>query len=225
MFGTNFLYALKMFSGKTSLPVSHGSLEAIYRPTRTDASHIALLLHPHPVYGGSMHNPVVFHCAKALETAGYETLRFNFRGVGESTGLFDEGRGEYEDAAAALAFLCAAQPQAREVLVAGYSFGAAIGLRLAATEPAITRAVGLATPAALLRTADLKRCLVPKLFLHGDADELAPLDALRAMLGTSIPEPFTLKVIPGASHFFEEDTDTLIDALVRWGTPTIEPGL
>ena len=164
-----------MFAGKTLIPVSHGGLEAIYKPGSTDGERVALVLHPHPVYGGTMHNPVVFHCAKALEAAGFETLRINFRGVGESTGQWDEGRGEFDDASAALDFLLESQTKARDILVVGYSFGSAIGLRLGAEDARVTRLIAVATPVGLLDLGFLTDCSKPKLFVHGSDDELAAL--------------------------------------------------
>src|ERR1051326_8510985 len=116
--------------GNLLIPAPHGQLEAIYRPEHAQAERVALVLHPHPQHGGTMHNKVVFRAARALQEAGYATLRFNFRGVGESTGTFDQGRGEADDARVALDYLLAEQPQAREVIVAGFSFGAWIGLRV-----------------------------------------------------------------------------------------------
>jgi len=205
-----------MFAGKTLVPVAHGGLEAIYKPTRPDASRVALVLHPHPLYGGTMHNPVVFHCAKALAAAGFETLRINFRGVGESTGQWDEGRGELDDAAAALDFLLADQPQAVEVVVAGYSFGSAIGLRLGCRDERVARLVAIATPVGLLDLGFLAKCTKPKLFVHGGSDELAPLDPLRALLERSVAPPADLRVIDRASHFFESGRDELCASIAQW---------
>lgn len=205
-----------MYAGKTEIPVSHGQLEAIYRPSREDAERVALVLHPHPVYGGTMHNPVVFHCAKALEAAGYETLRINFRGVGESTGSWDEGRGEYDDARDALDFLLEAQPNASDVLVAGYSFGSAIGMRLGCDDDRVRRLVAVATPVGLLGLEFLSSCAKPKLFVHGSADDLAPLAPLRELVSNGVAPPAELTVIDGASHFFETGRDQLTESVRAW---------
>lgn len=205
-----------MYAGKTLVPADHGQLEAIYRPSQDDAGRVALVLHPHPVYGGTMHNPVVFHCAKALEAAGFETLRINFRGVGESTGTWDEGRGEYDDAVAALDFLLTEQKAAREVLIAGYSFGSAIGLRLACSDPRVHRAVAVAAPVRLLDMSFLTTCTKPKLFVHGSMDDLAPLAPLQAMLDDGVAPPAELRVVPGASHFFESGRDEMAEAVQAW---------
>src|SRR5215831_3927756 len=117
-------------AGNLFIPATHGRLEAIYRPKNDQAERVALVLHPHPLHGGTMHNKVVFRAAKALQESGFEALRFNFRGVGQSTGQYDEGRGETDDARVALDYLLSTQPQAREVIVAGFSFGSVAGLRL-----------------------------------------------------------------------------------------------
>lgn len=207
-----------MYAGKTMIPVEHGQLEAIYRPTRTDAERVALILHPHPVYGGTMHNPVVFHCAKGLEAAGIETLRINFRGVGESTGAWDEGRGEYDDAVAALDFLLAQQPNASEVFVAGFSFGSAIGLRLGCQDARVHRLVAIATPVGMLDLGFLSDCSKPKLFVHGSLDDLAPLGPLRTLAEESVAPPADLHVIDGATHFFDSGRDELAEAIRTWAS-------
>lgn len=207
-----------MYAGKTEIPVSHGQLEAIYRPSREDAERVALVLHPHPVYGGTMHNPVVFHCAKALEAAGYETLRINFRGVGESSGSWDDGRGEYDDARDALDFLMQAQPNAESVLVAGYSFGSAIGMRLGCEDDRVHRLVAVATPVGLLSLDFLASCGKPKLFVHGSADDLAPLAPLRDLVASGVAPPADLTVIDGASHFFETGRDELSECVRTWAS-------
>src|SRR5262249_59084965 len=104
-------------AGNLFIPAPHGQLEAIYRPSNEMAERVALVLHPHPLHGGTMHNKVVFRAAKALQESGIETLRFNFRGVGKSTGEFDQGIGEVDHARIALDFLLDSQPRAREVIV------------------------------------------------------------------------------------------------------------
>lgn len=205
-----------MYAGKTRIEVEHGSLEAIYRPSRSDAHRVALVLHPHPVYGGTMHNPVVFHCAKALEDVGFETLRFNFRGVGESTGSWDEGRGELLDASCALDFLLEAQPQAREVVVAGFSFGAAIGLQLGGADPRIEKIVAIAAPLRLLPGDALDRCSTPRLFVHGSNDQMAPLEPLQQWIAEVEDESVALRVIDGASHFFESGREEMAAAIRNW---------
>lgn len=205
-----------MFAGKTTIPAPHGRLEAIYRPERDDAERVALLLHPHPLYGGTMHNPVVFHCARALREAGFETLRINFRGVGESTGAFDHGRGEADDARTALDFLLERQPAARDVVVAGFSFGAAVGLRAGCADRRVTRLVAIAAPAGHYDLSFLAGCAKPKLFVHGDRDDVAPLAALREALVAHGVAEADLRVVPGAGHFFEGHLDALRDEVRRF---------
>lgn len=198
---------------QSSLPAPHGQLEAIYRPRRGDAAAIALLLHPHPLYGGTMHNKVIFQSARALAEAGYETLRINFRGVGASTGSHDGGRGEVDDAAHALAFLRREQPQARQCLVLGFSFGAAIALALAAADAGIDRVIAIGAPAyALAAPGAVAAAASRAAFVHGDRDDVAPLPALRRALadaGIDV-EPI---VIAGADHFFSDHLEELRSAV------------
>jgi len=198
-----------MFAGKTQIPTDHGHLEAIYRPTTEAAERVALVLHPHPLYGGTMHNPVVFHCARALHEAGFETLRINFRGVGDSTGTHDNGQGETDDARAALDFLLQHQQEAREVIVAGFSFGAAVGMRLGCGDERVQRIVALAAPAGHYDFGFLSRCAKPKLFVHGDRDDVAPLAMLEDALDRLAVPNAQLRVIAGTGHFFEDRLDEL----------------
>lgn len=205
-----------MFAGKTTIPASHGQLEAIYRPTTDRAERVALVLHPHPLYGGTMHNPVVFHCARALHEAGFETLRINFRGVGESTGTHDRGVGEVDDAREALDFLLAQQPEAREVIVAGFSFGSAVALRLGCSDDRVHRMIAIACPAGMYDFTFLGRCTKPKLFVHGDRDDLAPLSLLEDALDRiSVPDA-ELRVVHGTGHFFESHLDALRAEITRF---------
>src|SRR5262245_21224003 len=130
-------------AGNLFIPATHGRLEAIYRPKSNQAERVAMVLHPHPLHGGTMHNKVVFRAAKALNESGFETLRFNFRGVGLSTGVYDEGRGEYDDARDALNYLLESQPRAREVIVAGFSFGSTIGLKIGCSDERVNGLIAI----------------------------------------------------------------------------------
>ncbi|MGD9764312.1 MAG: alpha/beta hydrolase [Candidatus Binatia bacterium] len=203
-----------MFVGRTLIPAPHGQLEAIYRPPRDGAERVALVLHPHPQYGGTMHNKVVYHAARALEEAGVATLRINFRGVGASTGVHDAGRGEADDARAGLDFLLAEQPQARAVLVAGFSFGAAVGLRFGCADARVHHLIAIGTPARWLDAPLLSRCDRPIDFVHGERDDVAPLAELdRLLAAAERTAPTARHVIPEADHFFEGQLDALRGAI------------
>ncbi len=205
--------------GNLLIPAPHGHLEAIYRPEHDRAERVALVLHPHPQHGGTMHNKVVSRAARALQQAGLETLRFNFRGVGQSTGSFDEGRGEAEDARIALDYLLEHQPQAREVIIAGFSFGAAIGLRVGCTDGRVDRLISIGTPARFYDLSFLSSCNKPKLFIHGTEDEIAPLAPLERLLEALAPDQdLRLVRIEGAGHFFDDQLDELMQAIADFVT-------
>jgi len=203
--------------GNLLIPAPHGQLEAIYRPVGEEAERVALVLHPHPQHGGTMHNKVVFRAARALEGAGFETLRFNFRGVGQSTGEYDAGRGEADDARTALDYLLERRPQAREVIVAGFSFGAAIGLRVGCADPRVHRLIAIGTPARSYDLSFLGACVKPKLFIHGERDEIAPLAPLEELLA-ALPagNDYRLARIAGAGHFFDDQLDELMQAIADY---------
>ncbi|MFN8641739.1 MAG: alpha/beta hydrolase [Candidatus Binatia bacterium] len=204
------------FVGRQLIPAPHGRLEAIYRPASASAARVGLVLHPHPLHGGTMHNTVVYRTAKALEAAGVVTLRFNFRGVGASTGTYDEGRGELDDAATALAWLLTQQPAAGEVLVAGFSFGASIGLRFGCAAPRVARVIAIGTPGRWVTPAALAACAKPIDFVHGARDEVAPLADLEAVLAAAARSaPTGLHVVPGAGHFFTDHLDALAAIIAR----------
>jgi len=203
--------------GNLLIPAPHGQLEAIYRPAGEEAERVALVLHPHPQHGGTMHNKVVFRAARALEGAGFETLRFNFRGVGQSTGEYDEGRGEADDARTALDYLLERRPRAREVMVAGFSFGAAIGLRVGCADPRVHRLIAIGTPARAYDLSLLGACVKPKLFIHGERDELAPLAPLEELLATlPADNDYRLARIAGAGHFFDDHLNELMQAIADY---------
>lgn len=208
-----------MVPGKRLLAAPHGQLEAIYKVPDVAVERVAVVLHPHSLYGGTMHNPVVFHCARALFEAGYATVRINFRGVGESTGAYDHGRGEVDDARVALDFLLGEQPGAREVIIAGFSFGALVGLRFGCAERRVDRLIAIGAPLGMSDDSFLAGCAKPKLFVHGDRDDVAPLAAVRRALAEGrIAPPHELRVIEGASHFFESGLDELRGAIAAFVT-------
>lgn len=201
-------------AGNLFIPAPHGRLEAIYRPKNNQAERVALVLHPHPLHGGTMHNKVVFRAAKALNECGFETLRFNFRGVGHSTGEYDEGRGECDDARAALDYLLESQPHAREVIVAGFSFGSIVGLKVGCSDERVNKLIAIGAPERMSNLDFLGRCEKPKLFIHGVEDDIAPLAPLEEFLATlPADNGFQLVRIEGAGHFFDDHAVELMQAI------------
>ena len=201
-------------AGNLFIPATHGRLEAIYRPKSNQAERVAMVLHPHPLHGGTMHNKVVFRAAKALNQCGFETLRFNFRGVGLSTGEFDEGRGECADAQVALDFLLDSQPNAREIIVAGFSFGSIVGLRVGCSDERVARLIAIGAPARMGDLDFLASCAKPKLFIHGIEDDVAPLAPLEEFLAAlPVDSDFKMERIAGAGHFFDNHAVELTHAI------------
>ena len=200
-----------------------GQLEAILNVGAGDATHAALVCHPHPVYGGTLHNKVVFHAMKALNSFGFPALRFNFRGAGLSHGEHDYGQGEIEDVQTALDWLD------REfhlpIVFAGFSFGAAVGLQAACNDDRVKAAVGLGVPVQPVeeRTYDLT-CLRsyanPKLFVSGSRDQFGPTAKLRAFV-ESLPDPKKLVIIESADHFFEGRLREMREAIETWVRETV----
>ena len=147
-----------------------------------------------------MHNKVVFKVAQTLQTLGMPTLRFNFRGVGHSTGTYDEGRGEMDDARYALEFLSRRYP-GLPVIMAGFSFGAYIALRVAAVDDRVQAMIGLGVPARMFEEDYLQGSHKPKLIIHGTNDELAPYD-LAVQWFEQVPAPKSMVAVQDADHFF-----------------------
>ncbi len=198
------------------IPTEHGMLEGLLRHEGADAlpGMAAVVCHPHPLGGGTMHNKVVFTIAKTLGEAGIPTLRFNFRGVGRSTGAYDDGRGEAADARAALDWLASRYP-ATPLLLAGFSFGSWVGLPVGCADPRVTRLIGVGIPTDLLAVAALGDCAKPKLIVQGDADQYGPLTSLRPWFA-ALDEPKALRVIPAADHFLTGHQDALAEAIQGW---------
>jgi alpha/beta superfamily hydrolase len=181
-----------------------GRLEAVLNTGRDDAPYTALVCHPHPAGGGTMHNKVVYHAAKVFSSFGLPVLRFNFRSVGLSEGEFDHGKGEQNDARAALSWL--EHNFKRPILFAGFSFGSHVGLRACCGDIRVKGLIGLGLPVRAegrdYTYGFLPKCVVPKLFISGDHDEYGPRDVLEKVLERA-PEPKRLLWVEGADHFFQ----------------------
>ncbi|MGH7571370.1 MAG: alpha/beta hydrolase [Gemmatimonadota bacterium] len=199
-------------SGTCLVPGPAGNLEAIYRGGIDSTARAALVCHPHPQHGGTMHNKVVYRAAKAFERMGWPVLRFNFRGVGASEGAFAGGIGEADDVAAAIDWLAGQHPSAR-LIIAGFSFGNTVGLPVGARDPRVTHLVGIGTPTGSFDFDALAGATQPKLFVQGDRDEHGPIDELRKGL-ERVAEPWQLVVVENAGHFFEGRLTELQEAIV-----------
>lgn len=202
------------------IPAPHGMLEGLLRLPDADAPAprmIALVCHPHPVGGGTMHNKVVFRVAQALGTLGIPSLRFNFRGVGRSTGIHDGGQGERDDVRAALDYLVnrfSLFPDT-PVCLAGFSFGSAVGLPVGCADPRVRQLIGVGVPVSLLGVNALDGCDKHKLIVQGELDEYGPLADVQEWFAR-IPEPKQLTIVPGADHFFTAYQTELHDAVINY---------
>ena len=206
-------------AGNLFIPAAHGQLEAILKePRQGPPKGVALVLHPHPLGGGTMHNKVVFRAAAALNDAGLTVLRINFRGVGQSTGEHDEGRGEQDDVRTGLDYLAQQYPGLR-ITACGFSFGARVGLEVAVRDPRVAYLIGIGTPLDKYDFDFLSSCRKPLLLIHGEHDEFGDVERLRKLvveLEQSVP--VRLVVIPGAGHFFDDQLDQLKRAITEWIT-------
>ncbi|HEY3042321.1 MAG TPA: alpha/beta fold hydrolase [Pyrinomonadaceae bacterium] len=205
-------------AGNLFIPTAHGRLEAILKEPLTDvAVGVALVLHPHPLGGGTMHNKVVFRAASALNDAGLITLRINFRGVGQSTGEHDEGRGELEDVRAGLQYLGATYP-GKPITLCGFSFGARVGLEVGIADERVVNLISIGTPVDKYEFSFLAACRKPILFVHGDADEFGAVSRLQDLVD-QIREhnaSVELRIIKGSGHFFEGHLDELKQVITDW---------
>jgi alpha/beta superfamily hydrolase len=188
-----------------------GPLEAIVEDSGQAGSRFALVCHPHPLYGGTMDNKVVTTVARALQELAMPTLRFNFRGVGASAGAYDEGRGETADAVAAATWAEQRWP-GRRMVIAGFSFGAYIALRLAG-ERAADWLITVAPPVELFDFSRICAPACPWLVVQGDADEVVDPNKVIAWVRSLKPAP-RLAVLPGVGHFFHGHLRELRNAVV-----------
>ena len=206
-----------------SLPGAAGRLEALLNAGSPNATHAAVVCHPHPLFGGTLHNKVVFHTMKALNNFGFPVLRFNFRGTGLSEGEHANGIGEGDDVRAALDWL--EREFTLPVIFAGFSFGAAVGLRAACADDRVRLLVALGLPAVPVedRVYDfdfLRACPKPKLFVSGSRDQFGPTGKLEALVQT-FADPKKLVRIEAGDHFFEGRLKELRAAIEEWTRLTL----
>ena len=205
------------------LPGPAGPLEALLNAGSATATHAALVCHPHPLYGGTLHNKVVFHAMKALNGFGFPVLRFNFRGTSLSEGEHANGIGEVDDVRTALDWL--EREFTLPIIFAGFSFGAAVGLRAAYKDDRVCALIALGLPALPVpsesgeaRVYDfefLRACAKPKLFVSGSRDQFAPPGKLEALVNT-FAEPKKLVRIEAGDHFFEGRLREMRETIEAW---------
>jgi len=204
-----------------------GRLEALLNAGSPNATHAALVCHPHPLYGGTLHNKVVFHAMKALNSFGFPVLRFNFRGAGLSEGEHASGIGEVEDVRAALDWL--EREFTLPVIFVGFSFGAVVGLRAACSDDRVRALIALGLPA--VRFADrmddrvydfefLRTCAKPKLFVSGSRDQFGAAGTVEALVDT-FAEPKKIVRIESGDHFFEGRLKEMRVVLEDWTRETL----
>jgi uncharacterized protein len=200
-----------------------GRLEALLNTGTENATHAAVVCHPHPLFGGTLHNKVVFHTMKALNSFGFPVLRFNFRGTGLSEGEHDHGNGEVDDVRTALNWID--NEFHLPLIFAGFSFGAAVGLRAAYLDERVKSLIAVGTPVVPVASSDeelrvytydfLRDCAKPKLFVSGARDKFGPRSKLEALVA-SVPEPKKLVLIEAGDHFFEGRLRELREAIEAW---------
>jgi len=194
-----------------------GRLEAIlWTPSARAFSMAAVVCHPHPLFGGTMHNKVVYQAAKSLDALGLAVLRFNFRGTGMSEGKHDRGEGERGDVRAALDFL-ASEFSNIPLLVAGFSFGCWVGLQAGCEDTRVTSLIGLGAPVNNADFSYLMRCKKPKLFVQGSNDQFGDAGKLRELVAT-LPGENQVVVVEDADHFFAGKLNQVNRAISGWMT-------
>jgi len=198
-----------------------GRLEGRYHHSKQQNAPIALLLHPHPQHGGTMNNKVVYTLYHAFVRRGFSALRFNFRGVGRSQGSFARGEGELADAAAALDWLQGYNANASACWIAGFSFGAWIGMQLLMRRPEIDGFISVAPPANLYDFGFLAPCPSSGLIIHGDKDQLVTLESVQKLINKLMHQrdiTIDFRLVKGADHFFQNRLDELDEEVEEYLT-------
>jgi alpha/beta superfamily hydrolase len=191
-----------------------GKIECLLEePESSEASEACLVCHPHPLYGGSMHNKVVYRMARALRRSGSVVLRFNFRGVGRSEGAHDQGAGELEDARLLLEWLRSRYPEL-PYSAAGFSFGSRIALRLGCSNVGMRRIIAVGFPTKSGTFEYLQNCLTPKVFVQSTQDEHGPRPQLEAIY-REVADPKQIHWVEAGDHFFRDGLDALEDTIFQ----------
>ena len=193
-----------------------GRIEGRYVQSENRSAPVALVLHPHPLYGGTMNNKVVYSMFKTLVDNGFTTLRTNFRGVGKSQGQFDNGVGELTDAATALDWLQIQNPTAASYWIAGFSFGAWIGMQLIMRRPEINSFIAVSPPVNKYDFSFLTPCPIPGLIVQGDRDSIVPEESVASIverLSKQKHSQVTYQIVKGADHFFRTKLEDFEDAI------------
>ncbi|MBX3244793.1 MAG: alpha/beta fold hydrolase [Acidobacteria bacterium] len=209
--------------GNLFIPASHGQLEAILKEPHGDAKGIGIVCHPHPLGGGTMHNKVVFRAAAGLVDAGLITLRFNFRGVGASTGEHSEIPGGIEDVETVIDHMTSEYPDT-DLTLAGFSFGSRTAMETGIDDPRVARLISIGTPVDKYQDYGfLLKLRKPILFIHGDSDEFGALDNLKRLVDDVAKVTDTeLVTFTNCGHFFDERLDQLREAIKDWVIKNID---
>ena len=198
-----------------------GRLEALLKEPADEVSRVVVVSHPHPLFGGTMHNKVVYRIARAFQDSGFATLRFNFRGVGRSEGTHDNGSGEQDDLRAAIRFLTGKYP-GTELWLAGFSFGAAMTIRVGCALEGVHALVLAGLPVSKYDFEPLTTCTRPKLIVQGAQDEFGGITDLEIFFN-QLEAPKQLRVVENADHFFEGRLDELYRAVQEFITSPSRP--
>ena len=201
--------------GNLNIPASHGTLEAILKKPKGETKGAALVCHPHPLGQGTMHNKVVYRAAAGLNEAGLVALRFNFRGVGNSTGAHDDGIGEKQDVKDALDFLTENYP-GKMITLAGFSFGSRVGSEVALDDDRVAHLISIGTPVDKYDFSFLKHNVKPILFVHGDTDEFGTVEHLTEVIELVEAADKQLIVFKNCGHFFDNHLEELKSAVRDW---------
>ena len=203
-----------------------GRLEGRYHYGRSSTAPLALILHPHPLHGGTMNNKIVYDLFHVFARRGFSVLRFNFRGVGRSQETFDHGQGELRDAAAALDWLQSHSPNSSGCWVAGISFGAWIGMQLLMRQPEVHGFISVSLPANMYDFSFLAPCPSSGLMVHGGEDVVVPVDSVRKLVQKLSQQrgiKIDLEVVSGADHFFTGHLDELVAVVQRYLDQALRP--
>ena len=210
------------------IPGPAGRIEGRYHVNPNPEAPLVLVLHPHPLHGGTMHNKVSYVMDKTFAMHGFTVLRFNFRGIGKSEGVFDNGEGELNDAAAVLDWLQARHPHGRTCWVAGFSFGAWIAMQLLMRRPELHRFVVASPPANIYDFNFLAPCPVSGLVIQGDKDEIVHKESVKTFvdkLSNQKGITVQLDMIEDADHFFTGKLSFVAQSIAQYLKSSEEPSL